>query len=306
MTISLFEKAGVAVTKSDTISNILKENNLDWKVRQKPLYTNEGYSEYPSYEELPGFVMNYRADTGTNLGIVNPTKYKVVQNVDAFNFIDSLENFTMEKVGAFNRGKNIFVIGKSNEQITLDGSDDPVNFYMTFLHGHTGKDSLRFLLCPIRMACMNQMNLMLKKSIFKYSMVHMGNVEYKLNQVHRHINSSKVYIKDLQIELTQLIQANTPMSIDDFVFKLIPENDKDGKITVNRKEETRESIIKLYKDKDDLQNYKGKSFGLLSAVSDLISHKTLGRKDGDINNIFIRTIDNNQLLTDAYNLLKAA
>ena len=53
----------------------------------------------------------------------------------------------------FNGGKKVFVVGKSNEQIDIDGSGDLVDFYLTFLHGHDGKSGIRFILCPVRMFC---------------------------------------------------------------------------------------------------------------------------------------------------------
>ena len=313
LTPSIFEKAGIEVTQQDTVANVFKATGLDWEVIQKPIYEEniinlkaETEAHELVYNALPKHVMNKRSDNDTFLGIVDPKKYKVVQNIDAFNFIDGLDDFTFDKVGMFNEGRKIFVVGMSNEEILLDGSTDPVRFYMTFLHGHDGKSGIRFILSPTRMFCMNQMNLMLDTAQFKYNIAHTGDVQTKIAQVKNYVNQGKVYIKSLQEELNKLIQAVPVMTISQFAERLIKDEDDASARIINANQAKREAIIGLYNNKDDIQNYKGKSFGYLSAVSDYVSHLTPGRKDADINNIFVRNLEGNQLIADAYNLLKVA
>ena len=238
--------------------------------------------------------------------MVHPKTYKVVQNVEAFEFIDGLPGFTFEKVGSFNGGKKVFVVGKADDQVFLDGSTDPINFYMTFLHGHDGKSGIRFLLSPIRMFCMNQLNLMLDAASFKYNIAHTGNINEKISMVKKAIENSKGYVQNLQIEMDKLINLKPEITIEDFLEKLIPMDDEDSELITSRKQEAQSSILNLYSNKDDLQNYKGRAFGYLSAVSDYVSHLKPGRADADINNVLIRNLEGNALLDDAYTILRAA
>ena len=297
---SIFDLAGIPV-KAGPVRSILKEKGLNWTVKQYPVRTDIG--------QIPNYIANYRSDNNLFLGFVHGTKYKVIQNTEAFDFIDDLNDFTMEKVGAFNGGKKVFVIGKSNEQICIDGQSDPVSFYMTFLHGHDGKSGLRFILSPIRMACMNQMNMMLKTAKFKYNIMHTGDVSLKLKYIQKAINDSHNYIKGLAATIDEMIKQKPSITITDFVNKLIPDKDnEDTTLQLERKRKMRNKIITLYNNKDDLQNYKGTAFGYFSAVSDMISHKEPNRKSSNgltYNNVLIKNLEGNDLLIRTQELLAA-
>ena len=93
--LSLFEKAGIEVTQQGTVADVFKATELDWQVEQQDVYAKEYDTRY---NRIPSLVANYRSDTNTFLGVVHPKTYKVVQNVEAFEFIDGLPGFSFEKV----------------------------------------------------------------------------------------------------------------------------------------------------------------------------------------------------------------
>lgn len=297
---SLLEMVGMPIPEDITdhsVANIFKATGLAWEVEQHPVYSDLG--------AIKNLVANYRSDTKDFLGMVHPTEYKVIQNIEAFNFIDELPNFTFEKVGMFQGGRKVFVVGKSNEQIDIDGSGDLVDFYLTFLHGHDGKSGIKFILCPIRMFCMNQMNLMLESATFKYNIIHRGDVFTKLDQVQSAIAKSKDYVVELGNELQHMITAKPDITIDKFVSILIPDEEDDNERRATYKSDVRSKIVNLYQDKPDLQNYKDTTFGMLSAVSDYISHATPRRIANafSINNTFVNMIEGNKLLERSREIL---
>ena len=301
------EQAGTLIPvglPDNRIQTIFKSTGLDWTIEQESVYSlgDDGY--YP----IENVVANYRSDNHTFLGFVHPKKYRIVSNLEAFDFIDQLPNFTLEKVGMFDGGKKVFVVGKSNEQIIIDGADDKVDFYLTFLHGHDGKSGIRFILCPIRMFCMNQLNLMMHTAKFKYSITHVGDVEFKLRQIQLAIADSRGYIDSLSDTIRVMINYKPNITIDKLVELLMPIKDEDTERQVAYKEDVKDAIIDLYHNKDDLQNYKGTSFGMLSAVSDFVSHADPRRNGSEhtINNTFISSMEGNSLLEQAKTILLAA
>ena len=147
---------------------------------------------------------------------------------------------------------------------------------------------------------------MLEAATFKYNIAHTGNINEKIAMVKKAIENSKGYVQNLQLEMDKLINLKPEITIEDFLEKLIPMDDDDTDLITSRKQEAQDSILTLYNNKDDLQNYKGKAFGYLSAVSDYVSHLKPQRSDADINNVLIRNLEGNDLLNDAYNILKAA
>lgn len=302
--LSLMERAGVMVPENlpdNRIETVFEATGLNWTIEQKPLYSD--------YGEIPKLVANYRSDTHDFLGTVSPTKYKIVSNLEAFNFIDELPNFTLEKVGMFDNGKKVFVVGKSQEQIDIDKHGDIVNFYLTFLHGHDGKSGIRFIICPIRMFCMNQLNMMMRTASFKYSITHVGEVEMKLNEIQKAIANSQDYTAELAISIDTMINTKANMPIEKFVDALIVDKDDDNDRTINRNAEIRHEIVSLYNNKNDLANYKGTSFGYISAVSDYLSHReplrrsSNGSTDG---NMFIDSLEGHRFLEDARQILGVA
>ena len=313
--LSIFEQAGKDIPEGlsdNKVKTVFEATGLDWVVEQKQVYTQRPNTNpaihigTSCYDILPNYVANYRSDNNQFLGMVHPKDYKVVQNCDAFDFIDELPNFTFEKVGMFNGGKKVFVVGKSNEQIAIDGSDDLVNFYLTFLHGHDGKSGIRFILCPVRMFCMNQLNLMLQSATFKYNIAHTGDIQFKLAQIQKAIADSRNYVTGLSQTIDTMINTKVSKSIEQLTLELIPVEDNDTTLITSRKEEARQTIITLYNDKLDLQNYKGTQFGIVSAVSDYISHaqpKRIGHST--IDNTFVKNIEGSELLERTRLLLAA-
>lgn len=314
--LSIFEQAGKDIPEGlsdNKVKTVFEATGLDWVVEQKQVYTQRPNTNpaihigTSCYDILPNYVANYRSDNNQFLGMVHPKDYKVVQNCDAFDFIDELPNFTFEKVGMFNGGKKVFVVGKSNEQIAIDGSDDLVNFYLTFLHGHDGKSGIRFILCPVRMFCMNQLNLMLQSATFKYNIAHTGDIQFKLAQIQKAIADSRNYVTGLSQTIDTMINTKVSKTIEQLTLELIPVEDNDTTLITSRKEEARQTIITLYNDKPDLQNYKGTQFGIISAVSDYISHAQPKRiSHSTIDNTFIKNIEGSELLEKTRNILNAA
>ena len=313
--LSIFEQAGKEIPTGLTdnkVSTVFEATGLDWTVEQKPVYVQRPNTDMAIHlgvtctDPIPNLVANYRSDNGQFLGMVHPRGYKIVQNTEAFDLIDELPNFTFEKVGLFNGGKKVFVVGKSNEQIDIDGSDDLVNFYLTFLHGHDGKSGIRFILCPVRMFCMNQLNLMLQTANFKYNIAHTGDIQFKLAQIQKAIADSRSYVTGLTQTIDTMINTKATKSIEQLTLELIPVEDTDTTLITSRKEEARQTIITLYNDKPDLQNYKGTQFGIVSAVSDYISHAQPKRiSHSTIDNTFIKNIEGSELLEKTRNILNA-
>ena len=294
---AILDTIGTEVDSNKSISTVFKENGLDWEVLQKPVYD--------SVVDVHNSVINYRSDNNGFLGIVSNSHYKVVNNIDAFNFIDDLNSFTMEKVGMMNEGQEVFVVGKMNTMFEIS-ENDQVQLYASFIHGHNGKSAIRLIITPIRMFCTNQLNLMLSNAAFSYSIRHSGDVYSKLCRIQQAFNMNTEYMLELGTKLHGMTQAEANMSIDDFLDKLIPLESESTKV-INRRENIISTIRDLYNNKDDNQNYKGTQFGMLNAVADYVSHQKIKQFSPESNTkAFFKSIENNELLNKAHDILMAA
>ena len=73
---------GVCVEEALTSGDALKESGLDWNVLQRPILTDDQML-------IPGYKANIRDTDNRILGVVSD-KCKIVQNHEAFAFVDAL------------------------------------------------------------------------------------------------------------------------------------------------------------------------------------------------------------------------
>lgn len=92
---------GTKVMEAPTSKDALILAGLDWKVQQKPIFTE-------SNQLIPGYKANVRDIDNKALGVVSD-KYKVIQNDEAFAFTDALlgEGVRYETAGSLKGGKTV-------------------------------------------------------------------------------------------------------------------------------------------------------------------------------------------------------
>ena len=126
-----------------------------------------------------------RMDTNKTLGIVSE-QYGVVQNCDAFKFIDTLctggENTpVIECAGVLGHGERVFITAKFPEQIIIDNkSDDRVDMYVVFTTSHDGTGAVNCMVTPTRVVCNNTLNYAMYHNVGKISLRHTSGINGRL------------------------------------------------------------------------------------------------------------------------------
>ena len=171
---------GKEVTDCVTAKEVMQKAKLDWTVEKCELVAKMPFSingnndvderngdfSYKGniYRECPKAYGTYRTDVNLPLGIVKD-KYKVVQNLDAFDFFDDAigkDKALWQKAGLFGVGQKIFVTAKL--PITIKVGNDEVENYLVFSNSHDGSSSINILFTPIRVACINMLNSALRSA----------------------------------------------------------------------------------------------------------------------------------------------
>ena len=139
---------------------------------------------------VPKYMATIRLDTHQYLGIVSED-YGIVQNEDAFKFIDTLVTGKMadvehtpviETAGVLGVGERVFVTAKFPKDIILDNKgNDRVEMYIVFTTSHDGKGAVNCLVTPIRVVCNNTLNFAMKNNSGKLSLRHSRNVMERLD-----------------------------------------------------------------------------------------------------------------------------
>ena len=170
---------------------------------------------------LPDRKATMRTDTGAYLGNVNPS-YGIVQNADAFRFIDALvtgqvggssNQPVIETAGVLGHGERVFVTAKFPEKIVLDAKrDDLVEMYMVFTTAHDGSGAVRCMVTPVRVVCNNTLNMAIQHNtgciFFKHSKNVMTrldvSVKENLEMAYKSLNLFETYSQALQESFDRL------------------------------------------------------------------------------------------------------
>ncbi|WP_293308510.1 DUF932 domain-containing protein [Pedobacter sp. UBA5917] len=201
---SVKEKAwhglGKIVESYPTSAEALKFAGLDYSVEKRPLFTvdshnlaifkdpdaDEMFSGFTPDIHVPNFYSTVRTDTEDVLGVVGKD-YKVVQNIEAFEFFDSIvgggEGILYETAGALGKGERIFITAKLPSYIKV-GKDDLIEQYLFLTTSHDGFGSITAAFTPVRIVCNNTLNAALKNSSNAIRIRHSSGANDRLRQAH--------------------------------------------------------------------------------------------------------------------------
>lgn len=173
-------KIGKDVTDCATSKEVLDKAGLNFVVEKCELYAqmpfnlngdnsvNKTMGEFAYdgeiYRPCPNGYATYRTDKNIPLGVVK-SKYEVVQNIDAFNFIDNAigeGKALFQNAGCFGYGHKVFITAKLPITTTVGG--DTIDNYLVFSTSHDGTSSIDILFTPVRVFCLNCMPSALREA----------------------------------------------------------------------------------------------------------------------------------------------
>ena len=286
-----YETQGVTLDNVTSLDVALKLSGLDFEVEKKPVYfnstfgmTNEaGKNLPPKFTKIEGQFTTVRTDTMQPFGVVTDA-YEILQNRDAFDFLDSLvvEGAKFETAGFFKKNGAASYITMSTEPMEILGDEfDP---FMMISNGHDGGSAVKVCLTAIRAVCRNTAILALKKASNLVTVQHSKKMYDKLLVAQEVLLSNTKYMEELKIVAEEL--AVKPFSEEAFealVRKLYPIEKEQSEIIQIRNLAQIEHLFRAYKQ-DDLQNFNGTAWKCIQAFSDAESHALRFRKSNKIAN----------------------
>ena len=258
---------GTAVENAPTSAEAIELAGLNWKVNPQPVYT-----DFPTGGkiEIPNAKANVRDSDGKVLGIVTD-RYQIVQNIDAFDFTDSLigEGCTYETAGALDGGKKVFLLAKMPQKRILEEEFDP---YICFTNTFDGSGSIKAVMTPVRVVCQNTLSLALNGATRKWSTRHVGRLDLKLEEARHTLQLANKYMDKLAD--TADILANTTITEDEamkVLDKLFPvSSEASDRQKANMAEKKEQFMICMFAP--DILKYKGTAYQMVQAASDFATH----------------------------------
>lgn len=285
------------VQNAMTSAEALSLAGLDYDVLQEPVYDQLG-------TKVPGYRVNLKGDDRTSLGIVSD-KYTVVQNTEAFAFVDGLigPSCRFESAGSLNNYRTVWMLAQLQPRNIM--GDDYGN-YLLFKNSHDGGGAIKVCITPIRVVCRNMLNIALRGAERRFSIRHIGNVNGKLEEANRVLHLSEEYLTAVDTEYQKLaLQRMDDIMFQKFLRDLFPIAKDDSPRKVQTQLDLRNGVADKY-EVDDLSNFHGTAFGALNAVSDYVAHsEPLRMTDSYFGNLFEKVMEGHPVLDRAYELVLA-
>lgn len=269
---------GTMVEKAPTSEDALHMAELDWRVEQTPVFTDSGI-------EIPGYKANRRSTDKSILGIVSD-RYKIVQNVEAFEFTDEIvgetENgvVTYETAGSLCGGKKIWLLAKMPTKKVLDDDIEP---FMVFTNSHDGSGAIRIAMTPIRVVCQNTLNIALNSARRQWSTKHVGDMQSKLEEAKLCLQLADNYMTNLDIEAERLANAKLYREqIEEILDDMFVVDDNMGNTKKNNILQFKNNYWTAY-NMPDIAKFEDSAWKAVNAMSDAITHSAPNRKTATYN-----------------------
>lgn len=285
---------GTVVQDAPTSEDAIRIAKLNWTVEQFPIYANG--------KEIAGMFANVRSDTNETLGVVR-NRYKIVQNNEAFNFVDGIVGndeveCRYETAGSLFNGRRIFLLVKLPNNFLVG---DEVENYLFFTNSHDGTSALTAGISNIRVVCNNTLQMAIKGARRTWSCKHTLNIDGRKQQAKEALGFAVKYINNLNDVAEKM--AMQKINEEEFFRKLFEADAH----TNNSKEKILERVHTIYHQKDDLQNFRGTAWGMYNAVADFCSNTTPLRATKKVGeNRVVNFLDGYKLLETSQNLLMVA
>ncbi|HPR92143.1 MAG TPA: DUF932 domain-containing protein [Candidatus Dojkabacteria bacterium] len=287
-----------------TVEEGLKAVGLDWEVKMVPLYYGEGNKlQTQKVETLMAIT---RVSDNQFFGATSP-KYKILQNKQAFAFLDNLldKEAKFETAGALGNGSRVWVLAKLEPYQILG---DDIENYLLLSTSHDGTSAVRVNSTNIRVACANVLNIAFRNAMRSWKTKHMNamGMEAKLLNASDALKLNNKYTQALTSFAEEAAQIKyTEQEVVDFAYKLFPGKPDMSKIEKDHIDYQREALITAM-EADDLQNFKLTQWGVIQAVSDYAYHFNGVRKvKSPYETKMGDTLDGSKLLDRAVELLTA-
>jgi phage/plasmid-like protein (TIGR03299 family) len=297
---SAWVRGGTAVT-ANSASDAATQAGLNWTVRTAPLMaevapvniTMEGVDQ-AVYQEVPRKQAILREDNNSVIGIVG-TKYKVVQNMEVFNALDTLVDAGDARyaaAGEFNGGSNIWMVLELPRGISV--ANDPHAAFLLVKTSHDGSSSV--VIKPIieRLFCANQVNGLIsnnqkrKYNEYTYRMSHTTNQELSIADIRNITNLTYQAIDDYELTANRLLDIDfsreqalnffknvwaLPTKVEDTPYSLLSRGERKQQTIAK---DARAKAWAIYSESETQENIRGTAFGAWHAVVEFADHYATG------------------------------
>ncbi len=265
---------------------------LNWEVEAKPV------SVAGTADAIPNYVANVRNSDGKVLGIVT-NRYKIVQNVEAFAFTDTLigGDVRYETAGSLFGGRKVWMLARLGDRKI---AGDETEQYLCFSNTHDGTGAVNVMVTPVRVVCNNTLNIAVSAAKRTWSVRHVGDINSKIAEAKRCLELADEYMDALDVRAVEManitIDEDALMKALGKVFGKVDEDASDREKRNNQKKYDDFTVCYLA---PDIAKFHGTAWGAVNAMADYIDHGEPGRQSANYaENNWARIMGGHAMLDD--------
>lgn len=261
-----------------TAKEAIEAAHLGWTVKTVPVFVNGKQLRFPTGEDSTDCWQGIiREDTGDALSVMKG-RYSPIQNVECFDFLDTLAgegNLKYETAGALKGGRIVWMMARYNGDIDING--DNHQQWLLLCTSHDGSYSLMVQWVTVRVVCANTLSVALKDAKNQVKIRHTTTWESKAEEARRVLCLTRNYFSTVKETLVgmnkQLVTPGVEIEFAKFLFPA-----KDEKEVPTRTQNSRLSIQALF-NRPATGTFGQSRWDLLNAVTDYADHERKLRGD---------------------------
>ena len=199
---------------TSNVEEVLALASIDFDVHRRPVEFRNSLDG--TTQVLPEHFVTVRGDTGVGLGVVG-SKYEVLQNADAFTFLQDLVDkydVVWESAGALRGGRRVFISMRMPDTVTIDaaGINDQIIPFIAALNSHDGSSMLHVVVTPWRPVCANTERFALRDAHARWGVRHTRNARDRITEARRTLGLSVKYFETFAAEQEALARTELAMA----------------------------------------------------------------------------------------------
>ena len=229
------------------------------------------------------------ADGGWRTYDVVSPRYEVVQNREAFAFVDYMGDVRFEKAGETESGM-AYVIAALPEVDVLGDKFVP---HVILRNGFGGNVTVQAAICPLRMVCQNQFAVAFREAGNTVRVRHVANAHERMEEAAEVLRANAEFMGLLKVKAEGLAKVRVTDSdlalIEGALFPMGGEADAVNAYKRHKVLVAREGLRLAYGQPDN-DAFRGTAWGVVNAYSDYVTHLLPeGKKSGRFENRMMNT-----------------
>lgn len=268
---------GIALDGPATSAQAIKAASLDWEVAKMPL----SYKHRSRYREVPDVFATVRLNprnkpSSTILGTVG-RDYRVLQNVDAFGWFDSIVGegaAIYHTAGALGKGERVWVLAKLPGTIRVVG-DDVVDKYLLLSNSHDGSSTVQVKFTPIRVVCQNTLTMALQDGL-GIRVYHRASMQRDLQKAVVTLGIISHGFDEIEKRFKQMQRVQMSGSrLDDYTAEIFPDaEDEENMTAMKRIRSHRANVAELFESGlgNRMSGVAGTLWAAYNGVTEYVDH----------------------------------